>query len=216
MNNLRIVEVFYNAKRNKNYFLKRDGIVYDKEIIFPTSISINNLHPKYSFIVNNSRVLPYYNVRGTTRIDTIFEYAMRHECFRNIFNSREFLEIALNSENHTFFEDEWFIKAFKKLENYLDRYTRKSVLIRKKDFISIYSFNGKLYIEPMEKYTRISKDVDFMPVENHMTFKTLIKISKSFISKSTVSDLYDVFSDAFDTFENSVWEEYEHHNKLPF
>ena len=70
---------------------------------------------------------------------------------------------------------------------------------------------------PEELYTKISNsNTKLMPVESYMTFKTLIKISKSFIKKSTVSQFSEKLEKAFDDFETEMWKEYSKNNELPF
>ena len=223
MDSLRIIEIYYNTSRNKNYFKERDRLIIDG-VLSPSikSIHISELYPKQLFYLNVNIPAPIRLTRGTTKIPKVFEYAVRYKCFRDIFEDKSFLEIALDTDNHTFFEDEWFIKAFEKLINYFDKQTIKpqKVLYCVKDDKEIYKYwmNGLYYDKiPEELYTKISNpDVKLMSVESYMTFKTLIKISKSFIKKSTVSQFSEKLEKAFDNFETEMWKEYSKNNELPF
>ena len=143
MNSLRIIEIYYNISRNKNYFKERDRLIIDG-VLSPSikSIHISELYPKQLFYLNVNVPVPIRLTRGTTKIPKVFEYAVRYKCFRDIFEDRSFLEIALDTDNHTFFEDEWFIKAFEKLINYFDKQTIKpqKVLYCVKDDKEIYKY----------------------------------------------------------------------------
>ena len=223
MNTLRLIEIFYNISENKNYFKERDRLIIDGELS-PSikSTSISSLYPKELLYINTNIPVPIRLTRGTTKIPKVFEYAIKYKCFKDIFEDRNFLEIALDIKNHTFFEDEWFIKAFDKLINYFDKQTiePQKVLysVEKEKEVYKYWLNGLYYDKiPEELYTKISNpDVKLMSVESYMTFKTLIKISKSFIKKSTVSQFSEKLEKAFDDFETEMWKEYSKNNELPF
>ena len=223
MNTLRLIEIFYNISENKNYFKERDRLIIDGGLS-PSikSTSISNLYPKELLYININIPVPIRLTRGTTKIPKVFEYAIKYKCFKDIFEDRNFLEIALDIKNHTFFEDEWFIKAFEKLINYFDKQTiePQKVLysVEKEKEVYKYWLNGLYYDEiPEELYTKISNpNTKLMPVESYMTFKTLVKISKSFIKKSTVSQFSEKLNKAFDNFETEMWEEYLKNNQVPF
>ena len=223
MNTLRLIEIFYNISENKNYFKERDRLIIDGELSPSVkSTSISSLYPKELLYINTNIPVPIRLTRGTTKIPKVFEYAIKYKCFKDIFEDRNFLEIALDTDNHTFFEDEWFIKAFDKLINYFDKQTiePQKVLysVEKEKEVYKYWLNGLYYDEiPEELYTKISNsNTKLMPVESYMTFKTLIKISKSFIKKSTVSQFSEKLEKAFDDFETEMWKEYSKNNELPF
>ena len=223
MNTLRLIEIFYNISENKNYFKERDRLIIDGELSPSVkSTSISSLYPKELLYINTNIPVPIRLTRGTTKIPKVFEYAIKYKCFKDIFEDRNFLEIALDIKNHTFFEDEWFIKAFDKLINYFDKQTiePQKVLysVEKEKEVYKYWLNGLYYDEiPEELYTKISNsNTKLMPVESYMTFKTLVKISKSFIKKSTVSQFSEKLEKAFDDFETEMWKEYSKNNELPF
>ena len=223
MNTLRLIEIFYNISENKNYFKERDRLIIDGELSPSVkSTSISSLYPKELLYINTNIPVPIRLTRGTTKIPKVFEYAIKYKCFKDIFEDRNFLEIALDIKNHTFFEDEWFIKAFDKLINYFDKQTiePQKVLysVEKEKEVYKYWLNGLYYDEiPEELYTKISNsNTKLMPVESYMTFKTLVKISKSFIKKSTVSQFSEKLNKAFDNFETEMWEEYSKNNQVPF